>query len=242
MRNLFNFFTLCGFSCLVLTAFLLPTVLTPKNCSAEPESLQQQLLSLQKAYRHLTSLQFNFAQLTRTGLRTRTGSGNAVFVRTADPDKPGIMRWNYTEPDPQIILNDGDKLSIYTENDHQLIVTSAAELNADITYAFFSGNRNLNDDFIPAAPDRRYGFALPDTPLEAIRLTPRKPHPQIKAVQLWFDQNFLIHRIIIEDHFDSITELTFTNIRTDTVNPKDQKQVDAILNLDLPPDTEIITQ
>ncbi len=242
MRNLFNLFTLCSFSCIILTALLLPTILTPKNCRAESESLQQELLSLQKAYRRLTSLRFDFAQLTRTGLRSRTGNGNAVFVRMADPEKPGIMRWNYTDPDPQIILNDGDKLSIYTKKDHQLIVTSAAELNADITYAFFSGSKNLSDDFIPAAPDRRYGFALPDTPLEAIRLTPRKPHPQIKAVQLWFDQNFLIHRIIIEDHFDSITELTFTNIRTDTIDAGNRKQVDAILNLDLPPDTEIISQ
>jgi len=223
-------------------AFLLPTVLIPTSSRAQSPDLQQQLLSLQKAYRNLTSLQFDFTQLTRTGLRNRTGSGNAVFVRMHDPDKPGIMRWNYTEPDPQIILNDGVKLSIYTDKDHQLIVTSAAELNADITYAFFSGSRNLSDDFIPAAPDRRYGFALPGTPLEAIRLTPRKPHPQIKGVQLWFDRDYLIHRIIIEDHFDSITELTFTNIRTDTIDAGDQKQVDAILDLDLPPDTEIISQ
>jgi len=237
-----NFFILCSFSCLVLTVLLLPTALTPKSCRAESSDLQQQLLALQKTYRHLTSLQFDFAQLTRTGLRNRTGSGNAIFVRTADAEKPGIMRWNYTAPDSQIILNDGEKLSIYTEKDRQLIVTSAAELNADITYAFFSGNKNLSDDFIPAAPDRRYGFALPDTPLKAIRLTPRKPHPQIKGVQLWFDQHFLIHRIIIEDHFDSITELTFTNIRTDTIDSADQNQIDAILNLDLPPDTEIISQ
>ena len=236
-----NFLILYSFSCIALITFLLPTVLNPKDCRAESESLRQQLLSLQKAYQHLTSLQFNFTQLTRTGLRTRTGSGNAVFVRTADPKKPGIIRWNYTEPDPQIILNDGEKLSIYTENDRQLVVTSAAELNADITYAFFSGNRNISDDFIPAAPDKRYGFTMPGTPLEAIRLTPRKPHPQIKAVQLWFDQKYLIHRIIIEDHFDSVTELDFTNIRTDTIDAGNQKQIDTILNLNLPPDTEIIT-
>lgn len=222
--------------------FLLMTALIPTNSSAQSPDLQQQLLSLQKTYRHLTSLRFDFAQLTRTGLRSRTGSGNAVFVRSADAEKPGIMRWNYTAPDPQIIVNDGDKLSIYTEKDHQLIVTSAAELNADITYAFFAGTRNLSDDFLPEAPDKRYGFALPGTPLEAIRLIPRKPHPQIKGVQLWFDQKYLIHRIIIEDHFDSVTELTFTNIQIDTINPGDQKQIDAIRNLNLPPDTEIVTQ
>lgn len=228
---------------ILLTALPLSAVLAPAAGRGEPATeMEQQLFSLQQTYRDLTSLGFDFDQLTRTGLRTRTGSGNAVFLRTSDPEKPGIMRWNYTEPDPQIIVNDGDRLSIYTAKDHQLIVTSAAELNGDITYAFFSGTRNLSDDFLPETPDRRYGFALPDTPLEAIRLTPRKPHPQIKAVQLWFDQKYLIHRIIVEDHFDSITELTFTNIQTNSIDPGDRKQVEAILDLDLPPDTEIITQ
>ncbi len=211
-------------------------------CKAETPVPEQQLLQLQQSYRQLSSLSFDFDQLTRTGLRNRSGKGNAVFVRTTDPKKPGIMRWNYTVPDPQVILNDGEKLSIYTEKDRQLIVTSASELNADITYAFFSGHRNLSDDFVAVAPEGRYGFSLPQTPLTALRLIPRAPHPQIKAVQLWFDKELLIHRLILEDHFDSITELTFTNIQSNTVDAADQKQRQAILNLALPPDTEIITQ
>lgn len=237
MRNFFNFYFI------IFTLFFLPAILIPELGKAELAGQEQQLLQLQQAYRHLTSLSFDFAQLTRTGLRNRAGRGNAIFLRTTGPKRTGIMRWNYTEPDPQVILNDGDKLSIYTEKDHQLIVTSAAELNADITYAFFSGSRNLTDDFMAAPPDSRYGFAIPNTPLTSLRLSPRKPHPQVKAVQLWFDENFLIHRLIIEDHFDSITELTFTSMQTNTIDDAgEQNRIDAILHLDLPPDTEIITQ
>lgn len=233
MRNLFFIFLSLSF-CL---AALLPT-----TCRSEIPFEELQLMQLQKVYREFTSLSFDFTQLTRTGLRSRPGKGTAVFIRMTDPKKPGIMRWNYTEPDPQVILNDGDNLSIYTENDHQLIVTSAAELNGDITYAFFSGTGNLTDEFLAAPPNNRYGFSLVNTPLKALKLTPRQPHPQIKTVQLWFDDSFLLHRLLLEDHFDSITELTFTNIRTNTISGEEQKQVQALLDLSLPADVEVIMQ
>jgi len=209
-------------------------------CTAAPS--EQKLIQLQQTYRQFTSLHFDFTQMTRTQLRSRSGEGNGIFIRRNDSNQPGIMRWNYTEPDPQIILNDGEKLSIYTNNDHQLIVTSAAELNNDITYAFFSGKRNLTDEFTTKPSDSRYDFTLAGISLHTLRLIPRKPHPQIKAAQIWFDENFLIRHLILEDHFDSITELTFTNIQTDSIDINDPAQIQAILKLKIPPDTEIIRQ
>ncbi|HHD56928.1 MAG TPA: outer membrane lipoprotein carrier protein LolA [Desulfobulbaceae bacterium] len=208
------------------------------NATSIPQ--EQQLIQLQQTYRKFTSLSFKFVQLTKTELRSRSGKGNGVFLRLKNPDKTGIMRWNYTEPDPQIFLNDGKKLSIYTQKDHQLIVTSAAELNNEITYAFFSGKNDLTNEFAIELPDNRYVFTLAGTSLHMLRLTPNKPHPQIKAVQIWFDDNFLIHHLILEDHFDSTTQLTFTNIQTNSIDVEDPDRVQAILKLDIPTDTEII--
>jgi len=229
-------------SIVFLILFCYPIFLSPTTGRTEISSEEQQLTQLQEVYRHLASIQFDFIQLTRTGLRSRPGKGTAVFLRITDPGKSGIMRWNYTEPAPQVILNDGKNLSIYTQKDRQLIVTSAAELNNDITYAFFSGTRDLVDEFQATPPDTRYGFSLADTQLTALKLTPRRPHPQIKTVQLWFDDSFILHRLVLEDHFDSITELTFTNIQINTINGEDQKQIQALLELNLPADTEIISQ
>jgi len=152
------------------------------------------------------------------------------------------MRWNYTAPEPQVILNDGEKLSIYTQKDRQLVVTSAAELNGDISYAFFSGKRDVTDDFAPSPPTTDSSFSIPGVPLEVLRLTPRKPHPQIKALQIWFDKQYLIHHILLEDHFDSTTSLTLTNIQSNTIDGENNRQLQTILDLNLPPDTEIISQ
>lgn len=230
-----------NFFILLITLATCTMSFSPATGWAE-NSEKQQLIEIQKVYRELSSLRFDFSQLTRTGLRNRPGKGNAVFIRMADPEKPGIMRWNYTQPDQQVILNDGNNLSIYTRKDQQLLITPAAEFNNDITYAIFTGTSNLSDDFQAAPPNNRYGFSLTDTPLKAIKLTPRKPHAQIKTVQLWFDDSNIIHQILLEDHFDSITELTFTNIQINTIKEQDNKVIEAILDLDLAPNTEIITQ
>ncbi len=201
---------------------------------------EETLAKLQQVYRGFTSLRFDFTQLTRTQVRARTGRGTAVFLRAEKPEQPGIMRWDYTEPDRQIIVNDGEKLFMYTAGDHQLLITSARELNDDITYSFFSGKHNITDVFIPQPPDTRFSFELAGTTLHVMRLLPRKPSPRIKAVQIWFDDNYLIRHLLLEDPFDTITQLDFTNIQTNTLDIHDPKVREKILKLDIPKDTEIL--
>jgi len=209
--------------------------------------------TLQNIYRGLTSLTFDFSQVTSTGGRERTGRGNAVFYKgPAPPSVPAqndpvnkgvsIMRWNYTDPDRQVIINDGETLSIYTEKDKQLIKTPAGELESDITYAFFAGARNLLDDFEARAADRSMVYATDEDDLRTILLIPRRPHNQIKTVQIWFDEKNIIHHLRIEDHFDATTELHFDNITLNTLPPYDRNQVERIISLQVPSGTEIITQ
>ena len=226
----------------LLAVVLLGCVLPAGTVRAATGTPQQELAKLQQVYRGLHSLRFAFTQVTRTQTRTRKGAGTAIFLRTTFNGGRGIMRWNYTEPEPQVILNDGRDLSIYTPKDHQLLVTSARQLNNDITYSFFSGQRNLADDFIPQAPDNRYQFRMARMELQALRLIPKKPHPQIQAVQLWFDNQYLIRHLVLEDPFGTVTELNFSNIETNSLAGTDSKVVQALLELNLPPDTEILHQ
>jgi len=102
-------------SLLLTPVFLLCLLGLPlPEVSASPAPIpEQQVEKIQDIYRDLTSLSFYFSQLTRTGGRGRQGAGTAIFYRPGS--KPGVMRWDYTEPDTQIILNDGKKLSIYTQ-------------------------------------------------------------------------------------------------------------------------------
>lgn len=219
------------------------------SSAASPESRAE---TLQNLYRGLTSLTFDFSQVTRSGGRERTGRGNGVFYKAPAPsntepsDSPSkgtsIMRWNYTEPDRQVIINDGETLSIYTEKDRQLIKTPAGELESDITFAFFAGVRALLDDFEARDPDNDMMHTPGESGLRTVLLAPRKPHNQIKSVQIWFDETGIIRHLRIEDHFEATTDLHFENIKLNAIPPYDREQADLIIFLQVPPGTEIITQ
>jgi len=240
---------------LSLTAYLLfaalPLTAAFTAAAADEPSPESHALALQNKYNSLISLTFGFDQLTRTGTRERSGLGDAVFYRfqpasevtpeSSPSATQSVMRWNYTEPDPQIIVSDGQTLSIYTEKDQQLIRTPAQELESDITYAFFSGARNLLDDFAAASGDPAYLFSS-ETKLQTILLVPRQPHNQIRDVQVWFDSDGLIHHLMITDHFDSVTELHFDNIKVNGLPAGDRKTLEEIITFSVPPGTEIISR
>ena len=237
-----------------LSFFLLCATLTHMSIlSAYASQTVQELDSaqlaetLQNTYSKLTSLEFNFTQVTRTGGRERHGAGNAVFYRsTLSPEKNvqtnSVMRWNYTSPDEQIITNDGETLSIYTKKDQQILMTPANELESDITFAFLSGSKKLLDDFLATKPNDRFSFSIPGKDIRGLQLIPRTPHSQVKAIHMWFDDTFVIHNLIIEDHFDSVTELIFTNILLDKIPADNPRKVQEILHFPIPAGTEIISQ
>lgn len=230
----------------VLVVMLL-TPLVAFGADGSSLRLEQRLGELQKKYQQLRSLEFVFSQATQTGSRIKQGAGTAVFFRPQTPGKSagtpqGIMRWNYTEPTVQTIINDGKTLSIYTPQDKQLIVSPAQDMESDVTYAIFTGTKSLVDEFEISPADTHFVLSEPPAGIEAAVLTPRQPHPQVKRVQLWFGRDLVLQRLIMEDHFGVLTELTFSRVRLNTLPQGDAQQVRSLLELDVAPGTETIRQ
>jgi outer membrane lipoprotein carrier protein len=233
--------------CVLLLLCMCLALLAPVAQAAPTASTREQhIVLLQKKYHKLRSLEFEFFQTVQSGGRLKQGNGSAIFFRAASPShSPGtkqIMRWNYSQPIVQTILNDGITLSIYTPQDKQLLVSPLQDIESDITYALFSGTKKLLDAFIAAPGDSSLGLSDPPAQCEAILLTPRHPHPQVKRVQLWLNREATIQRLVMEDHFEAITELTFTQVRFDRLGQGDAQQTHALLKLDLEPGTETIQQ
>ncbi|MGE4560221.1 MAG: outer membrane lipoprotein carrier protein LolA [Desulfobulbus sp.] len=228
----------------VLSLVLLFSSFTQAAAQPGQHPLKASIDQLQTTYQELHSLQFDFAQITDTQGRIKEGRGHATFYRsgTGGSVKTGIMRWDYEEPTPQIILNNGRELSIYTPQDKQLIITPIQDLDADITYALFTGSKKLADEFDATAPDPVFYINTPPPELQAIQLTPRQPHQQIKRMQIWLDKQYRLHRLLMEDHFGALTELDFSRIRCNALPAGDSKQEQLLLQLDLAPGTEIVRQ
>lgn len=209
-----------------------------------PTAQQQLVADVQTTYQRLHSLQCTFVQLTSTEGRVREGRGQATFYRTKENGhrSQGIMRWNYEQPTPQVILNNGQELSILTPQDRQLLITAASDLESDITYALFTGAKRLDEEFTISAADPLFVMNTPPQDLQGLLLTPRQPHQQIKRVQIWLDKRYILHTLLLEDHFGVLTELRFQDVRLNALPANNAAQKQQLLDLDIPPGTEIIHQ
>ncbi|MDH3394449.1 MAG: outer membrane lipoprotein carrier protein LolA [Desulfobulbaceae bacterium] len=186
---------------------------------------------LQQTYNKTTTLTADFRQLSsmRMQRRQRQGSGTLTL------HKPGRIRWNYLQPDRQVLISNGDTVKMYFAKTSQMMVMpSDRYLNSDVTYAFFVGNGDICRDFEIHAPDA--APFLSDGQY-CIKLIPKETHPQLSYLHLWVSNStWLVERIQLVDQLSSITDLFFTNIITN------KPVADGTFDFTPPPNTEIIEQ
>lgn len=196
---------------------------------------------LQVRYDAMKSLTFNFYQDIQgemTG-RPRQGSGRAVFLKG---DGKARMRWDYTNPERQVLISDGTVFSMYFSNLKQLIISPAEQLDTDLTYAFFTGKGDITRDFHirPANEDEQ---STNENEFKVIKVIPKTQHSQVQDIHLYVSATSLIRRIKIRDHFGTLTILNLSDIEVDTaMDGKTPQEIEAIFTFVPPPGTEIIRQ
>ena len=225
------------FIILLVIPFLSLTVHAAENPVEYPDDIAARL---QLRYDAMQSLTFNFYQDIRgemTG-RPRQGSGKAVFFKK---DGKARMRWDYTSPDRQVLISDGIDFSMYFENLHQMIITPAENLDADLTYSFFTGKGLLQRDFYirPANEDEQ---ETNDAEFKVIKLIPKTSQSQVQDIHVWVTPESLIRRMKIRDHFGTITVLNLSDIEADKLTDKNSTEINAIFSFAPPEGTEIIRQ
>ena len=150
------------------------------------------------------------------------------------------MRWNYSDPDRQVLVSDGKSFSMYFESLQQMIVTPAKVLQQDLTYSFFTGNGNLLEDFTITEADHKTGNEEGQS--SVIKLTPKARQTQVASIHLWITEDSLIRRIEILDLFDTLTVLNFSNLQVDSLDVEDKKIMEQLFSFTPPEGTEIINQ
>jgi outer membrane lipoprotein carrier protein len=191
---------------------------------------------LQSTYENAANIVAQFSQTTtmKFSPRVRQGSGTMIFL------KPGRMRWDYLTPDYQVLISDGQTISMYFEKNSQMIISNAKDyLQSDVTYSFFAGTGDILKDFNISATD--FENDHPDTYL--IKLVPKSTHPQVSSMHAWINrESYLIEHLQIIDHFDTITNLYFTDITINAEYYGNRKIGEDLFYFTPPADTEIIEQ
>lgn len=227
----------------VLICLLVPIIAVPiialgdESDTESPEAIAERL---QARYDKIGSLSFNFIQNTSGDMtgRPRRGSGRAAFVKL---DDKSYMRWDYTSPDKQVMVSDGELFSMYFAELQQMIVTPAETLDADLTYSFFTGKGLLKRDFDILTADEDFP-SKSGADFKVIKLIPKTAQSQVQDIHLWVTTDSLIRRINIRDHFGTLTVLNFSDIEVDGLIGKDPQELLTFFSFVPPEGTEIIRQ
>lgn len=165
------------------------------------------IAGLQRRYAAVDSMQADFRQTYRGPGVDQTESG-AVFMK-----KPGLMRWEYRDPEVKLFVADGHDTYLYTPEDRQVLVS---RFTADDL-------RSTPLQFLLGQGDIRRSFKVgwePDPAVKAdgailLRLTPRSAGTDYAYVVIECDgRSFDLRRIVIQERTGNTSEFVFNNVRT----------------------------
>lgn len=155
---------------------------------------------------------------------TDTASGN-LFVKP--PDR---MRWEYEQPERQVILTDGKLLWIWRPEDNQVMIGDApAYLGAGKGASFLSDIREIRNSFdVSLEPD--------EAPTHhRLKLVPKEKAYDIEALYLFVSkESAVVERVVTRNDYGDTTRITLTDYTFDEALPAD------IFDLDVPPGTDMI--
>lgn len=139
----------------------------------------------------------------RNGKLVQKSSGRFEFRR------PGLFRWTYTEPMPQLIVGDGKDVWIYDRDLDQVTVRRMAKALGSTPAALLAGSADVERAFDFSEAGERDG-------LQWLDAKPRDPDAGFDRIRLGLGPKG-VEAMEMSDHFGQTTRLTFSDI---SLNPK----------------------
>jgi outer membrane lipoprotein carrier protein len=209
---------------LILLTAVVVAALPAALCADSTPPLDYILKELEKRY---TGSQFSadfLQESTIKSMEITDFAAGRVYVRY-----PGMMRWEYEKPEPQVIITDGHKLWIYRPLDNQVMTGNAPVFFRDGKGAsFLSDIRLVRQKFTITLhpPEGEYLYEL--------RLVPREKTLNISQIRLYVvPRAFTIARVVTLDDYGDDT-------RIDIVNPQFNVELDpALFKFDIPQGADV---
>jgi outer membrane lipoprotein carrier protein len=117
----------------------------------------------------------------------------------------------YRDPEPKTFVSDGTTFYFYVPADRQVIVREQ-DKERSIPVLLLSGRGGLLDQFRPSLETSPPGR-------QRLRLTPRKPEPEVQSVLVEVDDGYGIRSLEIEDVQGNISRFRFDDVRSDVSLP-----------------------
>jgi len=181
-----------------LLLFFLFSLVTPAIAGSGPDRLRAFLDQVR-------SLRAVFQQsVFDEDARPLDDASGMVYIQ-----RPGRFRWDYTEPYPQEIVGDGEKVWIYDSDLDQVTVRPLGDALGDTPVMLLSSDQPVEQSFDVRAIDGPDGF-------EWAALKPLGERVSFTEIRLGFDGDTL--RVMeLTDAFGQLTRLHFTSVERNPV-------------------------
>lgn len=178
---------------------------------ASAPALDDVVRSLEASYGKISDLKADFAQTSfNKSLNSTIPAKGIVSLK-----KGGKLRWEYSEPTPQVIVSDGKTLWVFTPSLNQVNVGPAPEALAGPAGSFLAGLGRLREQFTvrflnPVRPADAEGDVLLD-------LAPKHPLPTLTRLILAVDpKRWLVRKAVVYDQFENTVTMNFTKIQVNS--------------------------
>jgi outer membrane lipoprotein carrier protein len=195
---------------------------------SEPGCRDAVVAALQQRYESARDFRADIVQTTRSVTLGAEPSEQMISKGTVVFAKPGKMRWSYEEPEPSLVVSDGETLWIY-----DLVFREAQKLPVTEGYLsgaavqFLLGEGKIERDFEISA------LRCEKTSAE-LRLRPRNPGSYEKLHVLVNPQTGDLLKTTVFFVLGNVTEVAFSNIELN-VDP-----AASLFRLDPPADVRVI--
>lgn len=167
-----------------------------------PAQAEQALEQLDRFINELETFEADFEQTLygadSEALKTSLGS---VKLK-----RPGRFIWIYTEPEPQVILADGERIWLYDEELEQVTVNAIDDRIAGSPLQLLMQSDGLDGSFDLTSLGDAEGISW-------IELKPRDESSDFELVFIGLDEQGLA-AMELRDNFGQATQIRFTNFRS----------------------------
>lgn len=194
------------FICIFLLFVMLSSFVSAASAGDLSDQGKRLVSLLQKRYEDTTDISSRFTQETFSpGVSEAVKAEGMVYFR-----RPHMMRWEYSLPEPQLIVTTGKEVYIYEKEARQVMVYPGDRmLSSDIGRAFFFGKGDLERLFL-------VGYPVTDRSSDKwmLKLIPKKSSSQIRTIWIKLDsKTYLIREMWLKNQLGGETHLVFKDIK-----------------------------
>ncbi|HEC28618.1 MAG TPA: outer membrane lipoprotein chaperone LolA [Gammaproteobacteria bacterium] len=176
---------------------------------------------LNRFHSDVASLQGEFIQVLRDdkGNKVQESKGT-VWIK-----KPGLFRWEYTDPYPQIIVGDGRRIWIYDPELEQVTVKKESNAIGKAPALVLSGKQPLNKNFVVTEIQRSDGY-------DWVSLVPKKEDSDFSEISVAFKKDTLAI-LELKDKLGQKTSIHFIGLKVNSDIDKNRFKFRMPANTDI---------